>query len=79
MPSMSEVAGSEFESPADLVLLAMGFVHPVHTGMIEQFGVDLDPRGNVKVDKNHMTSKKGVFRGWFSITGCLAKDKDRRR
>lgn len=58
---MSEVAGSEFELPADLVLLAMGFVHPVHEGMIQQLGVNLDPRGNVMVDANHMTSKEGVF------------------
>ena len=45
--SMSEVAGSEFELKADLVTLAMGFVHPVHAGMLEQLGVDLDARGNV--------------------------------
>jgi glutamate synthase (NADPH) small chain len=45
--NMSEVAGSEFELQADLVTLAMGFVHPVHAGMLEQLGVDLDARGNV--------------------------------
>jgi glutamate synthase (NADPH) small chain len=45
--NMSEVAGSEFELQADLVTLAMGFVHPVHDGMLEQLGVDLDARGNV--------------------------------
>ena len=37
---------------ADLVLLAMGFVHPVHEGMIKTLGVALDPRGNVKADTN---------------------------
>ncbi len=58
---MIEVPGSEFELEADLVLLAMGFVHPVHDGMIQQLGVNLDPRGNVMVDANHMTSKEGVF------------------
>lgn len=58
---MIEVPGSEFEFPADLVLLAMGFVHPVHEGMLKQLGVNLDPRGNVMVDANHMTSKEGVF------------------
>jgi glutamate synthase (NADPH/NADH) small chain len=44
------VAGSEFELDADLVLLAMGFVHPVHEGMIKSLGLDLDQRGNVKAD-----------------------------
>jgi len=58
---MKEVPGSEFVLPADLVLLAMGFVHPVHEGMIQQLGVTLDARGNVQVDGNHMTSKEGVF------------------
>ncbi len=58
---MSEVPGSEFVLDAELVLLAMGFVHPVHDGMIKQLGVNLDPRGNVLVDENHMTSKEGVF------------------
>ncbi|RTZ58206.1 MAG: glutamate synthase [Gammaproteobacteria bacterium] len=45
---MSEVAGSESEIPADLVTLAMGFVHPVHDGMLEELQVELDGRGNVK-------------------------------
>src|SRR3989304_7694692 len=47
---MSDIEGSEFEIPADLVLLAMGFVHPVHEGMIQELAVDLDPRGNVLAD-----------------------------
>jgi glutamate synthase (NADPH/NADH) small chain len=45
---MSETPGSEFQLKADLVLLAMGFVHPVHAGLLEELGVELDPRGNVK-------------------------------
>ena len=44
------VAGTEFELDADLVLLAMGFVHPVHEGMIKALGLELDQRGNVKAD-----------------------------
>jgi len=44
---MEEVAGSEFELPAQLVTLAMGFLHPVHQGMLEQLGLALDGRGNV--------------------------------
>jgi len=47
---MSEVEGSEFELDADLVLLAMGFVHPVQEGMLNDLGVEYDARGNVKGD-----------------------------
>lgn len=45
---MSEVPGSQWEMPADLVLLAMGFVNPVHQGLLDQLGVAYDPRGNVR-------------------------------
>jgi glutamate synthase (NADPH/NADH) small chain len=47
---MQEVAGSEFQLKADLVLLAMGFVSPVKAGFVEQTGAELDPRGNVKAN-----------------------------
>jgi glutamate synthase (NADPH/NADH) small chain len=47
---MNEIEGSEFELDADLVLLAMGFVHPVQQGMLEELGVEYDSRGNVKGD-----------------------------
>ena len=60
-PSMHEVAGSEFVMDADLVLLALGFLHPQKEGMIEQLGVELDPRGNVKTDVDKATSVPGVF------------------
>ncbi len=55
------IAGSEFVLPADLVLLAMGFVHPEREGVVEQLGVDLDTRGNVRIDKSCMASVPGVF------------------
>jgi glutamate synthase (NADPH/NADH) small chain len=61
---MSEVAGSEFEIPADYVFLAMGFVSPVG-GVLDAFGVDRDNRGNARADteggKSYATSVKGVF------------------
>ena len=44
---MGEMPGSEFTLPADLVLLAMGFVSPVQS-VLDSFGVDRDPRGNAK-------------------------------
>ncbi|TFG92377.1 MAG: glutamate synthase subunit beta [Myxococcales bacterium] len=60
--SLKDVSESQFELPADLVLLAMGFVHPVHSGLIEGLGVELDPRGNVRADtKGFATSEPGVF------------------
>jgi glutamate synthase (NADPH) small chain len=59
---MKPVPGSEFEIKADLVLLAMGFVHPVHEGMIKSLGVALDARGNVRADTNaYKSSLEKVF------------------
>jgi len=62
---MSEVAGSEFTLKADLVTLAMGFVHPVHEGMLDELGVEQDGRGNVLGDTEgenaYATSLEGVF------------------
>jgi glutamate synthase (NADPH/NADH) small chain len=56
------IPGTEFEVQADLVLLAMGFVHPVYDGMLRDLGVDLDPRGNVKADTGrYATSVAKVF------------------
>ncbi len=59
---MKAVPGTEFDLRAGLVLLAMGFVHPVHDGMIKDLGVDLDPRGNVKAsERTYKTSRPKVF------------------
>ena len=59
---MQEVAGSEFTIPADLILLAMGFVGPKKAGLLEQAGVALSPRGNVDADtESYATSEPGVF------------------
>jgi len=55
------VPGSERTIPAQLVLLAMGFLGPEREGFLEQLGVDLDERGNVKRDKSYQTSVDGVF------------------
>ncbi|HET8673049.1 MAG TPA: glutamate synthase subunit beta [Thermoleophilaceae bacterium] len=59
-PSFEKIDGSEFEIKADLVLLAMGFLHTQHEGLIEQLGVDLDARGNVEAGA-YETSVPGVF------------------
>ena len=55
------VAGSTKTLPADLVLLAMGFVGPEQGSLVEQFGVEIDPRGNINRDGNFATNKPGVF------------------
>jgi glutamate synthase (NADPH/NADH) small chain len=61
-PVLEEVPGSEFELPADLVLLAMGFVHPTHDGLLEDLGVEFDGRGNVAADTRQFgTSEPGIF------------------
>ena len=60
-PTMTEVPGSEFEIETELVLLALGFLHPQREGLLDQLGVELDPRGNVKTDEGKMTSVPGVF------------------
>jgi len=57
-----EIPGSEFELKADLVLLAMGYTHPVHPGLLEELGVALDARGNVEADEErYATSVPKVF------------------
>ena len=60
-PSFDLVPGTEQEVPADLVLLAMGFTGPVKRGLVDELGVEIDARGNVKADENYMTSVPGVF------------------
>ncbi|GAA1233467.1 glutamate synthase subunit beta [Oryzihumus leptocrescens] len=57
----AEVEGSEREIPAQLVLLAMGFLGPQGTGVVEQLGVELDERSNIKRGKDFQTSVPGVF------------------
>ncbi len=60
-PKFEPIAGTEFVLDADLVLLAMGFAGPVKQGMIEQFGVNLDARGNVATNEHSMSSVPGIF------------------
>jgi len=59
-PPFDPVAGTEHELPADLVLLAMGFVHPEHGGIVEVLGAELDSRGNVSAPE-YASSADGVF------------------
>ncbi len=59
---LKEIPGTEFSLPADLVLLAMGFLHPVQDGMLKELGVTLDGRGNVQANvSNYKTSVGKLF------------------
>ena len=84
-PKMIEVEGSEFELDADLVLLAMGFLHPEQNGMLKDLSLELDPRGNVKTDINKMTNISGIFaagdmaRGQSLVVWALAEGREAAR
>jgi glutamate synthase (NADPH/NADH) small chain len=59
---LKAIPGAEFEIEADLVLLAMGFVHPVHEGMIKDLNLALDRRGNIEAStEDYKTSLDKVF------------------
>ena len=81
-PAMREIPGSEFEIETELVLLAMGFLHPEHTGLLTDLGVELDGRGNVKVDLSRMTSIPGIFaagdaaRGQSLVVWAIAEGRE---
>lgn len=83
--SLHEIAGSEFRIPCTLTLLAMGFTGPEKNGMLEQFAVKLNERGNVARDKNWMTSIEGVFtagdmqRGQSLIVWAIAEGRSAAR
>jgi glutamate synthase (NADPH/NADH) small chain len=66
---MQEVPGTDFTFPADLVLIAMGFVHVVHEGLIGELGLQLDRRGNVIVE-HWMSSVPGVFAAGDTVRGA---------
>jgi len=60
--TMQPIAGSEFELKADLILLAMGFIHPVHEGMLDELSLERDGRGNVAADTaTYQTSDANIF------------------
>ena len=79
---MTEVADSEFELDADLVLLAMGFLGAERQGLLEDLGVEITDRGNVKIDESMMTSLPGVFsagdmsRGQSLVVWAIAEGRE---
>ncbi|MEX0987970.1 MAG: glutamate synthase subunit beta [Bacteroidales bacterium] len=67
---MKPVPGSGETLAADLVLLSMGFVHPVIEGLVKDLGLDLSERNNIKVGRNHVTNINNVFAAGDAITGA---------
>jgi glutamate synthase (NADPH/NADH) small chain len=76
----AEAAGTDHELPAQLVLLAMGFLHPEHT-VLDDFGVEKDERGNCKAT-GYRTSREGVFtagdmrRGQSLVVWAIAEGRE---
>jgi glutamate synthase (NADPH/NADH) small chain len=68
--SMKEIPGSEFVLQADLVLLAMGFVHVEHSRLLTDLGVQFDARGNVQTDQNYKSTVPGVFAAGDTVRGA---------
>ncbi|MBF0431981.1 MAG: glutamate synthase subunit beta [Fibrobacteria bacterium] len=68
--SFEEIPGSNFSLDIDLVFLAMGFVHPRHNQLLDDLQVELNERGNIKVDENYATSSKQVFSAGDAHSGA---------
>ena len=84
-PAMKEIKNSEFTIQADLVLLAMGFIHPERSQMITDLNIELDQRGNIKTNNHKMTTHEGVFaagdmvRGQSLVVWALAEGREAAR
>ena len=68
--NMEPVPGTRRNIDADLILLALGFVHPVLEGLLSELELDLNLRRNIKVDENHLTSRHKVFAAGDSVSGA---------
>jgi glutamate synthase (NADPH/NADH) small chain len=68
--AMEPVEGTRRKIDADLVLLALGFVHPVLDGLLSDLGVELNMRKNIKVDDHNLTSLQKVFAAGDSVSGA---------
>ena len=83
--TFAEIPGTDYRIPCDLALLAMGFLGPEKTGLLEQLGIELTERGNVKRDRNWMTNVNGVFtagdmqRGQSLIVWAIAEGRSAAR
>jgi glutamate synthase (NADPH) small chain len=67
---MKEIEGTKRLIKTDLVLLSLGFLSPIHEGLIKELELELDPRGNILVNKKSNTNKAKIFATGDSITGA---------
>ncbi len=67
---MKEIEGTTRLIETDLVLLSLGFLHPIHEGLVKELGLELDKRGNIQVNKHSLTTKAKVFATGDAITGA---------
>ncbi len=67
---MFEIPGTQRLVDADLVLLSMGFVHPVHEGLLNDLELEFSERGNIKVDNKHQASRAKIFAAGDSMVGA---------
>ena len=66
---IKEIPGTDFVLPADLVILALGFEHVVHAGLVKDLGLKLNDRGNIDVS-NYRTSEPWVFAAGDTVNGA---------
>ena len=85
-PYFDEIPDSEYEIPCDLALLAIGFMHTEKHGLLEDLGVELDNRGNIKAEEGHyQTSKPHIFaagdarRGQSLVVWAIAEGREAAR
>ena len=80
--NMQEIPSSEFEIEADLVILAIGFLCPEQSNLLDKLGVRVGSRGKIKTDQNFMTIVKGVFcagdmrRGQSLVVWAISEGRD---
>ena len=67
---MKEIEGTTRLIETDLVLLSLGFLHPIHEGLVKELGLELDQRGNIQVNKQSLTTKAKVFATGDAISGA---------
>lgn len=68
--NMEPIPGTRRKIDADLILLALGFVHPVLEGLLSDLELELNLRRNIKVDENHRTSRQKIFATGDSVSGA---------
>jgi glutamate synthase (NADPH) small chain len=67
---MTLVPGTKRVIESDLIILALGFVHPFLDGLLKELGIGLDDRKNIKVDNHQFTSQKKVFAAGDAVSGA---------